>query len=96
MSDKKQKAMIPKQYNLLSKEFEFLHEIKPDYHVWLMAEVDYMVGRNLKEDGCEVIGEITDAEANVYEIKPSIIRKEFQSKFETEIEEIRKEVLNNL
>lgn len=78
---------------MISKEFEFLHEVKPDIFIWLMAEVEFHVGRFKREDSIKVLGEITDMEANVYEIKDSILINEFYWKFKDEVEEERKEVL---
>lgn len=78
---------------MISKELFFIHEVKPDYHIELMAEIEFYVGRFKREDSIKVIGEITDKEANVYELKDAILLNEFYWKFKGEIEEERKELL---
>lgn len=79
---------------MISKELFFLHEVKENCHIELMAEIEFYVGRFKREDSIKVIGEITDKEANVYELKDAILLNEFYWKFKDEIEDERLELLN--
>lgn len=78
---------------MITHELEFLHEIRPEEHIWLTAEIEFGVGRFKREDTIKVIGEITDREANVYEIEDSVLINEFYWKYKDEIEMEREEIL---
>ena len=74
---------------MITHEIQFLHEVKENHHIWLHADVEFYVGLWKRMDSVKVIGEITDDEANVYEIPDKIIINEFYWKYKDEIEEER-------
>ena len=81
---------------MITKEINFLHEQKENHFIWLSCEMEYSAGLTPKLDTWAVIGEITDNEANVYEINEKVIAKEFQYQFADEINEEREELHGEL
>jgi len=74
---------------MVTHEINFLYEVKENHHIWLNAEIEYNVALIAKQDSAKTIGEITDDEANVYELPEKILVSEFYRQYKDEIEEER-------
>jgi hypothetical protein len=74
--------------NVITKELTFFYEGQV-----LSAEVEYTVDLNPNHDGAKVVGEITNNEGDVFEVKDRIICAEFHARFWDLVEDIRRELV---
>jgi hypothetical protein len=73
---------------MVSKEFRFLYNGK-----LVMAEIDYYPGLTKSLDGVEVKGDITDEDENEVDVPESVLIKEFNKRYYSEVEIDRMELV---